>query len=53
MKEYTLVIDGTFTRFIERVNEYIRDGWQPLGGVAVGTMSGYVNQLVQAMVREL
>jgi len=31
-----------------KVNEHIKEGWRPLGGVTVNTMAGFF----QAMIRE-
>ena len=48
--EYTVVysdMSGGFEGFIERVNEYIRNGWQPQGGVQYN--NGYY---YQAMIRK-
>lgn len=32
---YTIVFESTYRELSASVNEKIRDGWQPLGGVAV------------------
>jgi hypothetical protein len=32
---YTLVMDTDGMKFMNEVNKYIKDGWEPLGGVAI------------------
>ena len=38
LMEYTLVVKKTPSELKERVNEMIRDGWEPLGGISVTQM---------------
>jgi hypothetical protein len=49
MMEYTVICISHhkyIEEFIEKVNQYIQEGWQPLGGIAVG--DGWWSQ---AMIR--
>lgn len=41
---YTIVEGYTACEFIKRVNQYIADGWEPLGGVAYGGSNQYFYQ---------
>lgn len=45
--EYELVMESHQIPFVQKVNEWISQGWQPLGGPFV-----YEGDLCQAMVRE-
>jgi hypothetical protein len=38
--EYTVIKHDSIEALIEVVNEYIQDGWKPLGGVAISTSVG-------------
>jgi len=35
LMEYTVVVGSTIEKIIERVNELIVEGWQPLGGIGI------------------
>jgi uncharacterized protein DUF1737 len=35
MMTYKLVLDTDGMKFMDLVNEHIKDGWEPLGGVAI------------------
>lgn len=45
--EYELVSATNQVTFVAKVNEWISEGWQPLGGAFV-----YEGEVYQAMVRE-
>ncbi len=49
--EYTVVIEELPSRFIEEVNDLIKDGWRPQGGVAVMVNKNGEGYQFQAMVR--
>ena len=44
--EYTVIQDNNLHTFIIKVNEAMKEGWEPIGGVAFG---GFIYS--QAMVR--
>ena len=35
MKEYTVIQAWVVEKLVEQVNEHIKQGWQPCGGIAV------------------
>lgn len=35
--EYTIVIGISPTELVTKVNEHIKQGWQPIGGVCIAT----------------
>lgn len=45
--EYELIIESHQIPFVQKINEWITNGWQPLGGPFV-----YEGDICQAMVRE-
>jgi hypothetical protein len=47
--DYDVIAAGTITALRKRVNEWIREGWVPLGGVAIDRPSA--TPFNQAMVR--
>lgn len=54
ISEYTLVYKGDdMTSFIERVQNKILDGWQPLGGVQVTGNYNYYQAMVKFIEEEL
>lgn len=47
--EYSVISCSCLLTLIERVNEFIADGWQPVGGLCYGSaVNGYYRYL-QAM----
>jgi hypothetical protein len=50
--EYTIVGDGKMDRLISKVNELIRQGWKPIGGIALDTRAAGIGGFYQAMARE-
>jgi hypothetical protein len=46
--EYTIIQDNNLHNFIIKVNEAIKEGWTPVGGVAFG---GFIYS--QAMIRNI
>jgi len=34
-EKYRVIVDSHFSRFLDKVNEAIREGWRPQGGIAV------------------
>jgi len=55
MKEYTVITAAGTGNLIPLVNEKIKEGWQPIGGVCVSSAKTAINELTlfayQAMVR--
>lgn len=56
IKQYTIVFDLAPNDLIKKVNDMIKDGWQPIGGIALGIMhpEGDHQKTIQlqAMVKE-
>jgi hypothetical protein len=52
--QYTIVEDHNRENLIQKVNELIQQGWQPLGGVAVSTVAPILGNYIfcQAMIKE-
>lgn len=51
VKDYTIIADDRASDLIKAVNHCIRDGWTPIGGVAM-SLDAYGNfRLSQAMVK--
>ena len=52
--EYTVVeVYGYAEELIRNVNDLIKDGWRPLGGVAIGiTETDELDGYFQAMIRD-
>lgn len=54
---YTIIRDEDFDGLIDRVNEKIEQGWEPLGGVAYsesqGVQTGWSTGWAQAMVKKV
>ncbi len=50
--QYTIVCYTTLPeKLSQKVNEHIKDGWKPIGGVAVSVQDGE-EHFYQAMVKE-
>lgn len=47
--EYTVIEDFELEQLIKHVNEHIKEGWKPLGGVVV-SQGGVVDKYIQAMI---
>lgn len=53
IKQYWLVTSDSQEELMDKVNVMIKDGWQPLGGVAIRTyMIGTGWTCAQAMVKD-
>jgi hypothetical protein len=52
--EYTLVTEHNREECIRKVAELIRQGWKPLGGIAVSTVAPVLGNYIfcQAMIKE-
>jgi len=50
--EYRLVCAATYEQFAARVNEAMRDGWAPQGGVSVSHDPSTGDRYFQAVVRD-
>ncbi len=52
--EYTVVEEHNREDLIRKVAELIRQGWQPLGGIAVSTVAPILGNYIfcQAMIKE-
>lgn len=54
-REYYVVHDWQEREFVDRVNEFLRLGWEPVGGVALlrdSSMGGaHLGRFAQAMMR--
>jgi hypothetical protein len=57
--EYTIVTDKSSNKLIELVNQYIKEGWKPIGGICVFTTEAVINKrkakifsCYQAMIKE-
>jgi hypothetical protein len=52
--EYTVVEEHNREAIIKKVAEMIKQGWKPLGGIAVSTVAPIVGNYIfcQAMVKE-
>lgn len=52
--EYTLVTEHNREALIRKVAELIRQGWKPLGGIAVSTVAPVLGNYIfcQAMIKE-
>ena len=57
--EYSVIIGNEITEIVEKVNESIKEGWKPLGGIVVdnevnGDSSDIytTGQYLQSMVKE-
>ena len=46
MIEYKIVVGYSVDNLEEKVQAFLRDGWTPIGGIAVGDM-----KLAQAVIR--
>ena len=51
--QYTLLAEHNREELISKVTELIKQGWQPLGGIAVSTVAPMLNNyiLCQAMIK--
>ncbi len=49
--DYIIVESVGMEKLVAKVNEYIKKGWKPIGGVAVGVSSGPW-WYFQAMIKE-
>lgn len=50
--EYTVINYDSIESLIKVVNEYIKDGWKPLGGICLTPNSQYAGpQYAQAMIK--
>jgi hypothetical protein len=45
--EYRVVSVVSVSKLQEAVGLYMKEGWQPLGGVSISTGSGYAQALVK------
>lgn len=57
LKEYTILSEGRTDTLKERVTQLLREGWQPIGGVAIAPNIGSAGSgcgffILQAMVRD-
>lgn len=50
IKNYSIITERNITGLVKKVKEYIRGGWQPLGGVTA-INDGKTLQYVQAVVQ--
>lgn len=50
MSEYTVVKEASIFDLIDSVNEYIRQGWQPIGGILV-TQDERGEEFFQSMIK--
>ena len=52
--EYTVVKEHNREELIKKVSELIKQGWKPLGGIAVSTVAPILENYIfcQAMVKE-
>ena len=52
--EYTVVKEHNHEELISKVAELIKQGWKPLGGIAVATVAPILDNYIycQAMIRE-
>jgi hypothetical protein len=52
--EYTVVKDHNREEIIRKVAELIKQGWKPLGGIAVSTVAPVLDNYIfcQAMIKE-
>jgi hypothetical protein len=46
--EYTVIEEDVLSTLIAKVNEYVRNGWQPQGGISMATDW---RNYAQAMIR--
>ena len=53
--EYTVIQENNCEDLIRKVTELIKQGWQPLGGIAVSTLAPVLGKHIfcQAMIKEL
>jgi len=49
--EYTITVSYAQDRIVKQVNELIKDGWRPQGGVSTASDGWPDTQYAQAMVR--
>ena len=54
MMEYTIVIANTLSNLETRVNEHIKKGWRPQGGITIQRNMQFnnVEYYFQAMIKE-
>lgn len=50
-KEYRILGGNDQVQLQQSVNNAIQEGWQPVGGVSVGSVSTVSNRIYQAMVK--
>ena len=52
--EYTVVEEHTCEELIRKVAELIKQGWKPLGGIAVSTVAPMLGKHIfcQALIKE-
>ena len=46
-KEYHVVTESNYKRFIERINDLLTQGWEPTGGVVVNQGPSYYQAMVK------
>jgi hypothetical protein len=51
IREYAILENTDSAKLQEQVNKAIKNGWQPLGGVAVSSIGAALVRLYQAVVR--
>ena len=50
--EYIVLKDSGIEELISLVNQFIADGWKPVGGISTGDIMGSSNYYLQAMIKE-
>lgn len=52
--EYTVVVEHHRNELVKKVTELIKQGWKPLGGVAVSTVAPMLGDYIfcQALIKE-
>ena len=50
--EYIILKEGTIKNLISLVNDFISDGWKPLGSVSSIQTVGTTGEYLQAMTKE-
>jgi hypothetical protein len=52
--EYTVVVEHNLDELIKKVRDLIKQGWVPLGGIAVSTVAPVLGNYIfcQALIKE-
>lgn len=52
-QQYVAIESRDLEQLIEKVNNLIKEGWQPVGGISCAINSGMYHVFVQALIRAI